>query len=281
MHAILLNRHSPTVQRERVCLWEKGIEACGDTWEYQMDAPNDQFADVSIGWGIYQQQQAQRWAYHRVILECGFLGDRTENLFVGIAGLNGSGALPGPVISGRGAQWYGDLRERKPREHRRVIVLGQVPSDTNLHAFHGSAETQINAYARWLASMCAQLASRGAEVGFRAHPRDPANRDMLVSMIPFAHDFDKLGWSKEEIFEWADVALAFNSNGLVEAFMAGLDIMPAHPGSMCWDVRSNFGAPRHFTASEKQRWLDKVASYQWNHEEIANGAAWRYIVSNL
>jgi hypothetical protein len=282
---VILNHvHKPLCQAKRVLWWKRGIEDRGDEWELENPLESGQFGEAVISWGVRERYVAQQMGLARVVMECGFLGDRLDNWYVGMAGLNGMGHLPGPVIRGRGEPFHELLWPRRTGrlKHRTATILGQVPGDTNLLAFGTSEPRQVEAYGSWLRKLCPFLDSQGLEVGFRGHPKDLVyGFGLLGDERSNVHDFNGLGWTKDEVFEWSDIVVAFNSNALVEAFCFGCDVLPANPGSMCWPVRSALGRPRRIAEREKMRWLDLVASYQWSTAEIQAGDAWRYVADNL
>lgn len=258
----------------RMSLWEEGIRNYGDT-AIRVSADPYQYGDVCITWGPRIPDVAHLHAVHHLVMECGFLGDRLDNFYVGFSGLNGMGKPAAPLRPNAGAQWYSELKELPRRsEHRNVVILGQVAKDANLLPLHYSDEERPLVYAEYLRKLSNFLERRGCAVGFRGHPMDSAWTNMVA---PDVFLFDKEGWSKEKIFEWADLAVSFSSNSLVEAFMAGLDVMPAHPGSMCWDVRSTVDRQNFMTAQQRRDWLDQVASSQFSSKQVRSGEAWRLI----
>jgi hypothetical protein len=255
-------------------LWEEGIRAFGDK-PVTLSSDKDQYGDVCITWGPRMPELAHLHAVHHLVMECGFLGDRLNNFFVGFSALNGMGKPVAPVIQGAGQEWYGDLKPLPKRiEHKNVVILGQVAKDASLIPIHASDDGRPRAYCEYLRRLASFLERRGCAVGFRGHPQDAVWTNMVA---PDVFKFDDAGWDKEKVFEWADLAVAFSSNSLVEAFMAGIDVMPAHPGSMCWDVRSTVDQQAYFDDEQRRAWLDQVASSQFSSEDIRSGKAWARI----
>jgi len=255
-------------------LWQNGIRECGDS-AVRISSDQKQYGDVCITWGPRVPDVAHLHAVHHLVMECGFLGDRRDNFFVGFSGLNGMGKPVAPVIQGAGQEWYGDLKPLPKRvEHKNVVILGQVAKDANLIPLHASDDGRPQAYREYLKRLASFLERRGCAVGFRGHPQDAVWTNMVA---PDVFKFDEAGWDKEKVFEWADLAVAFSSNSLVEAFMAGIDVMPAHPGSMCWDVRSTVDQQAYFDDEQRRAWLDQVASSQFSSEDIRSGKAWARI----
>jgi len=280
--AILFNQGWPLnvqARKDRMDLWSAGISAYGDSWTYV--TPEDtQWGDYSIAWGIRGTNVCQTRALRHVVMECGFLGNRLQNYYVGFAGLNGMGKPICPAIPGRGAPWYPQLAPPRTgrRDHYNVVLLGQVARDTSLMALSSDDEKRPAAYKQWLAGVAKLCKKQGMTVAFRGHPLEPSWSGFVKPEGVL--DADAEGWTKEYLWRWADLAIAFSSNSLVEAFMAGVDVLPGHPGSLTWRVRSGLNRPRRFTQGQRKAWLDSVASCQWSVDEIKSGEVWGIIREN-
>lgn len=273
MKAILFDQARPIDERLRSLIFDKlkkVIEESGDEWETYNKSNPDQFGDVAITWGIRSREDAVRVASSHIVIENGFLGNRTEEYFsMTYSGLNGKGSPIADVINWRGEEFYHLLKERKPIDGKKVIVLGQVCGDTNLMAFGNenspSRRTRVMA---WLRSQVELWSSRGYEVAFKPHPFDPISKSMSSQWgIRVFHSLD-------EAFKWADKAVSFNSNSLVDAYLAGLEVLPADNGSLAWPVRHRPIGPEICGRD----WLDYVASHQWHINEFM--LAWKEIRLN-
>lgn len=261
--------------------WTTGAQAYGDTVKTWRES-EQLFGDFLLSWGTKQlPDNAHGCCAQQLITELGFLGNRTANhFFFGAGGLNGRGALPGDVIPCRGSQWYGDLEPRKsPDRHKRVVILGQIPRDSSLEPLGRDQATRPDTYGRWVMGMIRTCwANDVEEILWRPHPKDP-----VWSGAYYAAHFEKLGvkiredLSNWEVWEWADLAIAYSSNALVEAFMAGVDVLPGHHTSLTYGVRSDFHQSRRVPFVRQKQWLDWVATHQWSIEEIRRGDAWAYL----
>jgi hypothetical protein len=275
MKAVLVGHSMPKDEKLRhrlFGLWREAIEESGDTFERYHNL-KDQFGEVAITWGIRQTDIAVRHAHYHVVMEYGFLGKRTsEDFYVGIGGLNGVGRPVSPPKKGRGSRFYELLQPSKTGEPRRVLILGQVCGDTNLIDF-GSDNARRNRVTGWLLKQANYWTCRGFEVAVKGHPYDPISASALRNS-----GFKPID-TLDEAFEWGDVAVAYNSNSLVDAAVAGLLPVPAHPGSLTWPIRSSPTCFRVPTMAERRRWLDHVASHQWNVSEF--NQAWEEIKSHV
>jgi hypothetical protein len=277
LRIILYNQDFPgstSLREERMQMWAEGIKDFGDRVEMVSGDPL-QFGDVCITWGPRTVERAHQKALHHLVMECGFLGDRLDNFFVGFSGLNGMGRCPIPVRKGAGEQWYPLIAPRRDRdEHRNVAIFGQVAKDASLIPLCADDMKRPEAYARYLQSVADHFERQGLAVGFRGHPMDPVWTDQVR---PAVFSFDHEKWDKDRIMEWADIAFAFSSNALVEALLAGVDVLPAHPTSLCWDVRSAIDAQNRLSMDDMRAWVDMLASNQWSSAQIRSGEAWASI----
>jgi hypothetical protein len=275
MKAILIGHARPLDDKLRHHLfdaWKDAILEAGDSWERYNNLNSEQFGDVSISWGIRRLEIGVQTGHYSVIMEMGFLGDRShKNFYVGYSGLNGMGKPLLPAAPDRGAPYYERLKPMKSLDSKRVLIMGQVRGDTNLVDFgpDNSPGRRLKTVA-WWKSQVRHWIQRGYEVGFKPHPHDP------ISKSTAANDwgvrmFDTL----ESAFDWGGIAVAYNSNSLVDAALAGLHVIPAHAGSLTWPIRSTPGALRNLTEAERRSWLDYVASYQWSPDQFTT--AWRAI----
>lgn len=259
-------------------MWMEGVRARGDIAEFSTSDPK-QFGDVCITWGPRTVEKAHQKAIHHLVMECGFLGDRLDNFFVGWSGLNGMGRCPVPRRKNAGEEWYRMVKPLpKRKEHVNVAIFGQVAKDASLIPLRADDDMRPAAYKLWLAKVADHFANMNMAVGFRGHPSDPAWTNMVR---PDVFSFDEGGWDKDRILGWAHLAFAFSSNALVEAYMAGVDVLPAHPTSLCWDIRSQPGRQNWQSVGKRLEWLDFVASNQWSSAQIKSGEAWEAIRDNM
>ena len=269
MKAILYDRDNKT--ETSFALWKKSINLYDtDTGFYE--SSDQQFADVGISWGIRSSLKVQQMCLRHVVCEQGFLGNRQKNRYIGYAELTGMGKsiCPHSQITGRGEEWYGELKPLKKKK-RNVVILGQVPGDSSLFPLcEGETNNQVATYKLWMNNVISLLPKDEYEVRWKGHPYAPIPNNELRGDMKW---FDNLS----SAFDWADIAVAFNSNSLVDAALAGLYVIPAHPGSLAWSIRSSIGDYRKLSDADRINWLDEVASYQWSMEEISSGKCWGHI----
>lgn len=195
-----------------------------------------------------------------LVMELAYFGDR-RRVFIslGFNGLNGHAEfhakdMPGDRWAKHGvpvAPWKtgGDY----------VLVMGQLRGDQSLSGCPN--------YPRWLAAACEKAKAYGLPVYFRPHP---LQRE--VDKV----DAPRHKGTLEEALAGAAAAIAWNSNSLVDAALAGVPVIAGDKGSMAWPVAAHeIGA--ELIRPDRTQWLHDLAYCQWTHEEIATGEAWAHL----
>lgn len=156
---------------------------------------------------------------------------------------------------------YEEVRpERRPGS--RALLLGQVYGDAMI-------VTQVRDYGEWLREMSQRLQDMGYEVTFRPHP--------VMVRRGQAHAYGNLGRLtgnrdlRADLSE-ADLAVALNSNGLVEAFLAGAAARAYNGGTMLAPILDGPDALFRY----REPWLNKLAWTQWTPEELEDGTWYQH-----
>lgn len=195
-----------------------------------------------------------------LIMERGYIGDRTAWTSLAFNGLNGSGEF-------RNAHGQGPERFDANFAHLlkpwqvisdRAVIFGQVPGDMSI------AGVDID---QWYVDAAREMRLRGYDVRFRPHPLAPNVRVPGVDLMPGKLD---------HALAWADYAVTFNSNTGVDAVMAGVPTIACHEGSMVWDIAGQ-GIDAAFEMPDRTEWASALAWSQWRMEEIESGDAWAHI----
>lgn len=274
MKAILVNRRpAKAISHVRSHdLWRLAMGIHGIEFEDVDFTDPHQFADIAFCWGMKSAEWGHARALKTVVTELGFLGDRLTNNYVGYCDLNGRGTPICGVIRGRGEPYYHLIKDQKKGLVKRVVLFGQVNHDTSLIPMCHDRELRVDTYRKWTDDVIRFLTSKGYEVGWRDHPQAGAhefhNRKHGVRILD----------SMDEALDWADTAVAFSSNALVEAALSGLRVIPTSHTSMAWSIRSSLQSPRRLTYPEMVVWLDFVASNQWHRDEITAGIPLQHIL---
>lgn len=249
---------------KRLEYWREGVESQGDELLLMRD---NNFFDIGLTWGVNSQCRMVSQCSRHVVMEYAFLGDRArKEYYIGYSALNGLGQPLLPAEVGGGERWYHKLKPHKEGV-KNILILGQMPKDANLAAF--SSKNRVKGYMKWLRGQIIHYHSLGYNVRYKLHPKHGLNSLGLPNTASFS--------DIQDAFSWGDAAVAFNSNSLVEAAIAGLYVIPSHVGSMAWNIRSREGHWRKLTLKDRQRWLDHVDSFQWSGEDITSGKVWKII----
>lgn len=229
-------------------------------------------ADLVIAWGWRNGLIARAEGKATLIMERAYLRDRFHWFSLGFGGLNGQAWFPKPEDGG--ARWRehfdGLLDDPRPEgSGEYAVILGQVPGDAalagalNLRGFYDAAARHIRK-------------TLGLRVVIRPHPGDKAAGKVEHFGFPV------IDGTLDEVLAKAAVAVAWNSNSLTDAALAGLPLLIGDRGAMTWplggDLRSGPGEPAAGPRlADRTAWSHRIAFAQWLPDEIASGLAWDHL----
>lgn len=211
------------------------------------------------GWRIGQLYRSQ--GRDVLVAERGYIGDRFNWTSLAWNGLNGHGDhRVGPAVTGqRFADNFADLMQPWQTDGDYALLLGQVPGDMSLAGVD---------YGGWLNGVAERYARDGIPLRFRPHPQ-PRGDDVTVPGV------ETIGGTLQEALAGAICAIAYNSNSLVDAALAGVPVWAWDKGSMAWPL-SGKGM-----AVDRGRWAARLAWCQWSHAEICDGTALRSVMGAI
>jgi hypothetical protein len=189
-------------------------------------------------------------------------------------------AAPIPVPQGArdrlAAVWLGTLADVKARRGGYVLVLGQVPGDTQLEDSEISLPKDV---CRMVASWLPRVAP-GVKAVFRGHPKAPTGVNILAAQAIRA----TVGGTLEEAVAGARFVVLINSNSANEALAWGCPVLAFGPavGIQAGVVRKagirtfaeDLKAMLAGWAPDPERvkaYLALLAARQWSNEEFADG----------
>lgn len=217
-------------------------------------------ADVTVTWGLRREKmdimRAQHAAGRRhLVMERGYLLDRSEWFSLAFDGLNGEGDFCLPDEDGsRWEKHFARVMQpwRVPDEGY-VLIAGQVTGDA---ATNGKVDLHA-----WYAEISGGLKERGHAVKFRKHPLE---RGMRSRLSP-----DRQNGSLASDLAGAKWLVAYNSNSAVDAVMAGVPAVTCDRCAMSWSVtgRDPFTPP---PTSDRMQWAHRLAWTQYRLEEFAD-----------
>lgn len=227
--------------------------------------PTEPLRDVVVTSGWNRHPAPANFGVNHLVLDCGYLGDRRgEDLSLGWFGLNGLARNPEP-IENRGLPFFKRCEPWTDRTTGPALVCGQVPTDRALFQV-------VRHYRDWLRKVCNQLDAAGVEVLFKPHPRKKIKTPPTARLVS--------GPLRRVIqHEQPTYCVGYSSNALVEAAVLGVYPVPGSPLALTWDIRTNFTLEPN--KADREKWLDKVASQQFNLEEMSNGTALSYLLNAL
>lgn len=231
---------------------------------------------VVFCWGNGWAKEIRAKFPHSIIcvLDHGLFHPRKKYVVTGWQGLNGWGAHPLVWDGGRRLLekgWNSVIRPwREPPQRKTALILGQVYGDAAI-------VDAVEDYGAWLSRLAEDLESRGYIVQFRPHPvqaRSDVNRYPRIGrQLPCNDDLFQQ-------FEQATMVVAMNSNGLLDAFMHGVqDVRLFNKGSMLYPASipvKGLPGERRAEPGMRDTLAARLAYCQWEPEEIDNGLWLKY-----
>lgn len=220
-------------------------------------------SDLAIIWGHKQTKliASQREAGgDYLVMELGYFGDRRGKFVsLGFNGLNGHAEFHAKNMPGDRWEKHGVPVAPWKTGGEYVLVMGQVAGDASL--------ATCPDYPRWLVQACEKAKAYGLPVYFRPHPLQ-----RVADKVPVQRKTGPL----DQALAGAAAVIAWNSNSLVDAALAGVPVIAGDRGSMAWPVAAHgIGDPLY--RPSRTQWLHDLAYCQWTHDEIASGEAWAHL----
>lgn len=161
------------------------------------------------------------------------------------------------------ARWPNEVEPVRPKGVKKALLLGQVYGDAMV-------ATQIMDYGLWLRNTSEDLQAKGYDVTFRPHPvmvrRGQQGAYGNLGRVTGRTDL------RSDLLS-ADLCVALNSNGLVEAYLMGIEARAWNAGSMLGPImRAGVTVPWEV----RETWFHRLAWTQWAPEELEDGTWFKY-----
>lgn len=241
----------------------RGIRECGDAVEiFQHVPPAD--ADCAVCWGEWKRVRIVNNGFKKPILvaERGYLGDRFAWTSLGWDGLNGRARFNGVHDPDRfNKHFAADLKPWRDNSKGYALIMGQVIGDMSL------VDVSIR---DWYRDTATALLKDGWDLRFRPHPESD-RKGHERPRVPFSQIAEG---SLDEALSGAGLVVAYNSNSLTDAVMAGVPIYAGDKGSMVYSLASRDFNPIY---PDREKRLNEIANVQWTIGELADGSAWEAV----
>ena len=239
----------------------RGIRAFGDeavTFENNPPAG----VDAAVVWGERKRNRIVGRGFDKpcLVVERGYLGDRMRIwTSLGWDGLNGHARFNGVHDPDRfNKHFAADLKPWKENSKGYALIMGQVIGDMSL----------VNVSIRdWYRDTATELWKAGWDIRFRPHPMSD-QKGHERPRVPFSQIAEG---SLDEALGGAGLVVAWNSNSLTDAVMAGVPIYAGDRGSMVYELASRDFNP---IFPEREKRLNEIANCQWEMNELSSGKAW-------
>ena len=222
-----------------------GLRRHGVKWDV-VDRPEKATGDVVACWGWRLGKVLQRQGRDILLMERGYVGDRNAWTSIGWNGLNGRAQFP--FVEDGGRRWnalFPDAIKPLNKDGTKTVIFGQVSGDASI------AGAPLQQFYSGI---------KGIEVVYRRHPLDPRGQ---------TYGLPAISGTLAQTLKQACRGVAWNSNALTDAALAGVEVIAGDIGAMAWPVSLDAGG-----LAGRERWAHRLAWCQWSNKEIANGDAW-------
>jgi len=217
---------------------------------------------------------------HVLIIDLGYLKRGTvaearqnpEEVYwsVNLNGLNGWGdPPPSPMPSDRWKSLGLSMARWQDPTEGHFLVCGQKPHDAALGGVQPG---------QWLVETVSRLRSlTNKQIVWRPHPDDHSSRRLHMAAETGVRQ-SKGNLLAEDLKGCAGL-IAYNSNSLVEALLAGVPIYPLGPGSVCptmGHAALTVETIKNPLRPERNQFFYDLAYRQWNIPELEAGLAWSH-----
>jgi hypothetical protein len=260
MHFSIVVSPRSTHQQPSAIALKQGLERHGHTAEIGYTASEGSL-DVVVTWGWRAGRHFHEKGREVMIMERSYLDDRFHWTSFGWNGLNGHASfavLEGDTRRASVARWERHFCKsytpRKELSGEYALICGQVQGDASLRDCENLEQ--------WYWGQHKAFKDAGIPVFFRDHPKA---KGVWAPAIP-RHNGDL-----KDALRGALVAVAWNSNSLVDAVMQGVPIYAGSPGCMAHAISQPspiFSKPKEFDIDS---WGADVAMTQWTLDEVAAG----------
>lgn len=258
LHKLRNSSVSPHMEAVACGLRRHGV----DVVEFQDQPPSD--ADFCATWGLRKAERCKARGFEGpyLIVERAYLGNRMEWTSLGWDGLNGHARFNGVWDEDRFSRHFAaDLKPWRDGSKGYALIMGQVMGDMSL--------VNVDIVA-WYNDVATRLWKHGWDVKFRPHPESD-RKGHARPRVSFAKVSEG---SLQDALDGAGLVVAWNSNSLTDAVMAGVPIYAGDRGSMVYDLAGRDFNPVY---PEREGRLNEIANVQWRMEEISSGKAWDVI----
>lgn len=241
-----------------------GLRRCG-VEVLPFEGSPDDTADFCVAWGMRKAERCQKAGYKgpMLIVERGYIGNRMEWTSLGWDGLNGHARHNEVWDTHRFKRNFSHLLKpwQTGKRGGYALIMGQVIGDMSL------SNVDI---LPWYSDIAVKLWNEGWDVKFRPHPESD-RRGHDRPKLPFAQVVEG---SLGEALSGAGLVVAWNSNSLVDAVLAGVPIYAGDRGSMVFELSSRDFRPIY---PDREAVLNHIACVQWSLTELSTGKAWEVV----
>lgn len=228
------------------------------------DRPRD--LDLAVLWGVHNKTITDHFAHFftdYLVLERGYIGNRTEYTSCGFNGLNGKADILNPPLNGDRYKLFQDfIKPVRKTKGEYIVIMGQLSND---------ASVKHIGFNNWLQKTYDSIKEiTDIPVVYRPHPLDkdpfiPEGLDCILGKL-------------DKVLNWAHCVVTLNSNSGVDSVLAGIPTVSMDVGSMVYGITNhNIESIIEPMFYNRDEWLKEISYRQWSLEEITNGTAWDFL----
>lgn len=232
-----------------------GLEKHGHTAEIGYEASDDP-KDIVVCWGWRSGQRHHERGREVLVMERSYLRDRFLWFSFGWNGLNGNAGFYVAEKTDP-TRWNHFFRSALKPENtggEYALICGQVQGDASLR--------DCPSVDGWYRTQAEKLQAAGIPVFFRDHP---------LGRHKWVPEVKRLEGTLDEAFSGAKVVIAWNSNSLVDAVLAGVPIYSGSPGCMAHALSQPSPVFTSAKKFDRDRWGCDMSYLQWKLDEVESG----------
>lgn len=215
--------------------------------------------NIIFCWG-WKRRVAEKYRFLKrnvLVLELGYIGDRTKNISVGWNGLNGYAEFPEyPADKGERFRSMGGVLKPWKTGGEYILILGQVKGDASLKG------KDIMPWYQECASRAKEV--YGLPVYFRPHPESKRRRG-----YESVYGIENMDGTLQEGIDGALFTISYNSNSCLDSIMAGTPCYAGDMGTLVYDLCMK--DIENIVKPDREKVIYEIAWKQWTLEEIRTG----------
>ena len=243
-----------------------GLESHGHKPTLSHWADYNQDVDLAVVWGVHHTpliKHIKDTKKDYLVLERGYIGDRTEYTSCGFNGLNGHADFVNKNSDDKRIHLFEELLQPERTERGDyIIIMGQIPYD---------ASVKHIGFNYWLDNTYKMLkAITDRRIYYRPHP--------LYENPYIPEGMQVIHGDLHHVIHRAHCIITLNSNTGVDSILAGVPTISMDKGSMVYNITPHdLSALFSLKLNDRTQWFNDMSYTQWGLKDMASGATWEHL----